>query len=301
VLIHTRCPIDGSDDADVEVYPASFDPADVSPQLFSARRAPDRLHYRMVRNRRTGSLRADPILDERTVASLYERSSVTYADVASYAVDTYMDLAQWIWAALPDRRGVLEIGCGHGLFLERMARMNFDRVAGVEPSADAVAKADASVRDRIHLGMMKPGLFPPEVFSLVCGFQVLDHLADPNGVLRACWDSLAPGGITYWVCHDIGSPLAKVLGRRCPMVDIEHVVLYNRATMAALFRNNGFEVLRVFGVSNSYPLDYWVHIGPFPGTVKRAIRRGLAWVGVGRMKIHMNAGNMGIVARKPAT
>ena len=90
MLIHTRCPIDGSDDADEELYPANFDMADATPATFSARRLPDRIHYRMVRNRRTGCVRADPILDEAAVDALYRSSMATYDSLTPYAAETYL-------------------------------------------------------------------------------------------------------------------------------------------------------------------------------------------------------------------
>jgi hypothetical protein len=105
--IHTYCPIDGTDDADVEVYPANWEISQLDPSIFSARRAPDRIHYRLVRNTRTGCLRADPVLDEQTVLSLYRRSDVTYEGIREYAAETYLGGLKRASPLLPDRRGAL--------------------------------------------------------------------------------------------------------------------------------------------------------------------------------------------------
>lgn len=279
------------------MFPANFALDRLTPGVFSARRRPDRLHYRMVRNVRTGCLRADPILDDDTLGALYAGSVLTYQNVAADVVATYLRYAERVWPLLPDWRGVLEIGCGAGAFLSAV-RHRFDTVAGVEPSRDAIARAEPEIRPSIRHGMMRAGLFPPESFSLVCGFQVLDHLADPNAVVRASREALGPGGVAFWICHDIGSPIARLLGRYCPMVDIEHVVLYNRATLARLFENNGFEVHSVFGVANRYPLEYWAHLAPLPGALGSLCRRLLAITPVGGWHVHANFGNMGIIARK---
>lgn len=300
MLIHTRCPLDDSDSSDIELYPANFDPANVTPETFSARRLPDRIHYRMVRNTRTRCVRADPILDEATVAALYRASKVTYEPVAEFSAGTYAAYVQRALPHLPDRRGVLEVGCGHGFFLVRLAELGFEKVAGVEPAADAVEKAAPDVRPLIVEGTLKPELFEEGSFSLICGFQVLDHLADPNEALRVCLDLLSPGGVTLWICHDVGAWLARVLGERCPIVDIQHPVLYDRKTLSLLFERNGYEILEVFGVANRYPLQYWASLAPAPKALKAAALALLKATRLGTVPLSARLGNMGILARKPA-
>ena len=296
-MIHTVCPIDGTDAYDEEVYPANFDPATLDSSHFSARRAPDRIHYRMVRNRRTDCLRADPILGDEDLYRLYRESRVTYDTLSNYATETYRKTFVDALPLVPDRRGVLEVGCGPGAFLSSIRGLGFERIAGVEPSREAIAKADPDVRPWIVSGVLRPNLFAPESFSAVCGFQVLDHLPDPNSALRICRDVLAPGGMTLWICHDIGAILNRLLGQRSPVIDIEHPVLYDRNTVTALFENNGLEVARVFGVANRYPLWYWAQLAPVPTTLKRIV----AYFGrpFEDIALRMNLGNMGILARKP--
>ncbi len=301
MLVHTKCPLDGTDDADVEVFPANWDPAQVDTAVFSARRMPDRLHYRMVRNRRTGCLRADPILDEDTILNLYRGSKVTYESLADYTGATYARyLKSRVLPVLADRRGALEIGCGHGFFLKALHAAGFQMVRGVEPSEDAMAKAPAEIRPEIVLGYLKEETFPANSFSLVCGFQVLDHLVQPNEVLQMAYRMLAPGGVMYWICHDIRSWPARLLGRRCPMLDIEHVVLYDQQTIRKLFEKNGFAVEDVFRVWDRYPADYWAHLAPLPQGLKGMMRGMMDGLGLGRVPLSVCFGNQCIIARKPS-
>lgn len=297
MLIHTFCPIDGSDD-DVEVYPANWDVSQIDADRFSPRRLPDRIHYRMVRNRKSGCLRADPILDENTIIKLYGASKVTYDDVAAYTGATYLRYLQRVLPHLVDRRGVLEIGCGHGFFLEKLLPLGFAQVRGVEPSLEAVAKTPETVRPGIVTGVLEKDTFAPESFSLVCGFQVLDHLTDPNAVLQHCKRVLVDGGIMFWICHDTGAWVPNLLGESSPMVDIEHVVLYDRRTLRLLFDKNGFEGVEIFGVSNDYPVEYWARLAPMPGWLKRWVLGSLKCTRLGRIRLRANFGNQGIIARK---
>lgn len=298
MLIPTTCPLGGAPESDVEVYPANFDPADLNADTFSARRMPDHLHYRMVRNGETGLLRADPILDIETLANLYRESTVTYFDIEAHITRTYLEYAERVWPVIPDKRGVLEIGCGDGCVLAEFAGQGFETVAGVEPSAEAAARGREAGRPYIREGLLTDGLFAPETFSLITGFQVLDHIPNPNDVLGTCHGLLAPGGITYWICHDIEHWLPKLLGKRCPMIDIEHTVLYNKRTIRALFEQNGFEVLDVFSVANKYPLGYWLHLAPIPGAIRNVFQKLFAVTGLEKLLLRANLGNQGIVARK---
>lgn len=298
MMIRTQCPLGGNPADDIEVYPASFELADANTDTFSARRPPDRVHYRMVRNTATGLLRADPILDDETVNRLYTGSKVTYEDTAAFTAVTYAEYLSKALPHLPDKRAALEIGCGHGFFLETLLDAGFVSVKGVEPSSDAVARASPNVKPHIVEAPFSWGFFRPESFSLVCGFQVLDHLIRPNDVLAACREALVPGGVMYWICHDVGSPLARILGERCPMVDIQHVVLYDRKTLPAVFERNGFETIEVFGVSNRYPLSYWAGLAPLPAPIKMPLIGFLNKSRIGRLPLGANLGNMGIIARK---
>jgi SAM-dependent methyltransferase len=176
--------------------------------------------------------------------------------------------------------------------------LEFERVDGVELSADAVQQAHPDVRPRIRPGPLEADLFPAEAFSLVCGFQVLDHLLDPGEVLRLCGRLLGPDGVMFWICHDMGSPLARILGERCPVVDIEHPVLYDRDSVRLLFSRYGFEVVDIFGVWNSYPLDYWLYLAPLPRVLKSPVLAFLKASRLGRWPLRANFGNMGLVARK---
>ncbi len=299
MFIHTQCPIGGSEEQDVELYPANVDLTDLTSSTFSARRLPDRIHFRTVRNTETGCVRADPILDEESLSALYRASEVSYEPLGEYAAETYLRYIRRALPHLPDRRGLLEVGCGHGFFLEKLEPLHFETVAGVEPSSNAVEKASPETRDRIVEDTLHPGLFDPESFSLICGFQVLDHLADPNAALETCRELLTPGGAMLWICHDIGSLLARLLGERCPMVDVQHMVLYDRRTVRALFESNGFEVVDVFGVTNRYPLGYWAYLAPLPQPLKRWFLSFLKVTRLERIPIAINPGNLGILARKP--
>jgi SAM-dependent methyltransferase len=215
---------------------------------------------------------------------------MNYSEEAEWAGATY---ECYLRELLPVRR-LLEIGCGSGFFLERAVACGCGEVRGVEPSRHAVEMAPAGVRDRIVCNVFRPGLFPPGSFDLVCAFQVFDHMAHPAAVLEACREVLAPGGRALFIQHDAGAWANRLLGERSPIIDVEHIFLYDRRTIARIFTQCGFEVERVFAVRNRYPLSYWAKLAPLPAAFKSVISNSV----VGRIPLSWSSGNLGIVAQR---
>lgn len=302
-MIATTCAVCETDAADREVYPDTLCENAATSERFSARRTPDRVHYRMVRCEKCGLLRSNPILSDEELAKLYHDSALTYEEESGFARRTYGKYLLRCLGALPAgvtpaSARLLEIGCGNGFFLEQALASGFQDVTGVEPGREAVEMASPLVRDRIVNDIVRDGLFPPECFDVICGFQVFDHLAHPNAVLKTCLDTLRPGGLALFINHDVGAWTNRLLGTRSPVIDIEHIYLFDTQTMPRIFEKNGFEVLDVFAVENSYPLHYWMKMAPLPTRWKEKVLPTLKHTGIGRIELSWKAGNLGLLARK---
>jgi SAM-dependent methyltransferase len=87
---------------------------------------------------------------------------------------------------------VLEVGCGRGYFLQRVDELGI-RAAGLELNREAIAakvtKADVW-NETIEVFRARSS----ERFSVVCSFQVLEHVVDPAGFIKDCASLLKPGG-----------------------------------------------------------------------------------------------------------
>ncbi len=102
-------------------------------------------------------------------------------------------------AGLPGKT-VVDVGCGGGLLSEAMARRGAT-VTGIDLSADALAIA------RLHLLESAPlridyrettaedlAVQSPHAFDVVTCMELLEHVPDPQLLVRACAALLAPGG-----------------------------------------------------------------------------------------------------------
>ena len=298
-LRNTRCAICGTEGNATELYPANFDPGALNPAVFSARRLPDRVHYRLVKCNACGLVRSDPVAPPELLAQLYHQSTFNYTDEVADLKRTY---GRYL-AMLDDygaRKGaLLEIGCGNGFFLQQALAQGYRSVRGVEPSQAAVSQAAPEVRDSIVCDLMRPGLFGPAEFDVICLFQVFDHVPDPAALLDACFAALRPGGLVLCLNHNVAAVSARLLGERSPIVDIEHTYLYSPATMTRIFTAHGFRVRKVGSVRNQYSLRYLVRLLPLPAGLKGAALGWLQRHSVGRLRLRVPLGNLFLVAQKP--
>lgn len=295
----TRCAICDREGDAGERWPATFDPDAFSARVFSARRMPDRVHYRMVTCNTCGLVRSDPVASEELLATLYARSSFDYGQEVESLQATYGRALGWLEASASRRETLLEIGCGNGFFLQQARRQGWQEVRGVEPSADAVAKAPGELDGAIVQDVMRGGLFAPESFDAVCLFQVLDHIARPVELLEECLAVLRPGGHILALNHNVCAWSARILGERSPIVDIEHTYLYSPTTMRSIFAKAGFTDAQVRIVRNTYSLAYLAQLLPFPAAMKSRLLPHLRNGPAGRMRVTVPLGNLCLIARKP--
>jgi SAM-dependent methyltransferase len=298
-LFPTQCAICNTTENATELYPANFDMQALNPIVFSARRLPDRIHYRLVRCNTCGLIRSDPIAPPAVLSKLYQQSTFTYNEEVANLKYTYGHYLAELKKYAVQKSAILEIGCGNGFFLEEALAQGYQHVQGVEPSRMAVLGASPSVQPNILCDMMRPGLFTPEQFDVVCMFQVLDHIPDPGILVEECFKILKPGGLVLCLNHNIASASARLLQERSPIIDIEHTYLYCPVTISHLFKKHGFYVRHVGTTYNRYTISYFMHLVPLPTALKTSLLNFLKGSPVERIPLSIRLGNLYIVAQKP--
>lgn len=297
----TTCILCGTNDHATELYPRTYTSDDMNPHVFSARRQPDSVHDTILRCATCGLVYAKTLVEPEVLASLYHASRYTYDDTEQYIRRTYGRYLRKLLRGEnrdPALLSYVDIGCGNGFMLAEAMTLGMTDVAGVEPSADAAAQASPSIRPRITQGMFTARLLG-RTFDILTCFQALDHIQDPVSFLSECFAALRPGGSVLFINHNIASWTARVLGERCPMIDIEHTYLHTPHTMRLLFSRAGFEDISVFSVRNDYPLSYWLHLAPLPRACKLCLGRLLLILRMNDVVLPLRAGNLGLIARKP--
>lgn len=140
----------------------------------------------------------------------------------------------------PERRRLLDIGSGLGVFPAAMVADGWDATAlDPDPRATAMLRDHApvaTVTDDFDTAVL------PGRFDLVTLNKVLEHVPAPIGLLARVRDVLAPDGLAYVEVPDGEAALDAGADRE--EFFVEHLDAYSMASAALLARAAGFRVLR---------------------------------------------------------
>jgi SAM-dependent methyltransferase len=298
LLIPTTCALCGTHGNAEELYASTVELSLLTTPVFSARRVPDRRHFRIVRCRACGLVRSDPMAELSVLEALYEGAGFTYGEEVSGLRSTYGRYLRKLEPHLSRRRSLLDIGCGNGFLLEEALAQGYEDARGVEPAEAAARAAAPHIRDRIVVGPMREGLFEPASFDVVTLFQTLDHLPEPNAVIAEAARLLTPGGILLCLNHDVRALSARLLGEHSPIFDLQHTYLYSQATLRRLVENHGLQPVSGGAVANRYSLRYLAQLLPIPSRAKQRMLAALERTPVGELRLTVPLGNLWLAAQK---
>jgi SAM-dependent methyltransferase len=131
-------------------------------------------------------------------------------------------------------RRALDIGCGDGLFFERLGDFA-TQIEGVEPESGLVSDAGQR-RGTIHQVPFDERFSPTEPYSLVVMLDVLEHLREPMAALGHVLRILEPAGTVL-----ITVPAFRALWTRHDEYN-QHYTRYTKATLAELASSAGLEI-----------------------------------------------------------
>ncbi|OHA68775.1 MAG: hypothetical protein A3D59_01175 [Candidatus Wildermuthbacteria bacterium RIFCSPHIGHO2_02_FULL_47_17] len=256
------------------IYPSTVNfGKDLNAKIFSARRLPDRIHGTIVKCSRCGLVRTYEVIDDSQLSKLYVNSRFTYKNLTNNLRTSYGIILQEAVKYFGRRNSFLEIGCGNGFMLEEALKIGFGKVSGIEPSRDAISRADKRIRSFIKQDILHQGVFPKNSFDMIAAFQVFDHIPNPNHFLKICLTLLRPKGILVLMNHDVESLSARVLGERSPIIDIEHTYLYSQKTIGKILRKNDYKVAKIYNPPAIFSIKYFLRLLPLPQSFKKVVEK----------------------------
>jgi dolichol-phosphate mannosyltransferase len=184
---------------------------------------------------------------------------------------------------------LVDIGCYTGVFLDLARRRGWQGL-GIEPSQWAARKAQEKGLEVINAPFRKTDLMA-ETYDAVTLWDVIEHLHDPLGELRAVHRILRPGGLLGMSTMDADSLFARLTGRRWPWYMRMHFYYFTRDSMARLLRSAGFELLAIERHKRVVSLRYFVEKGA--GLVPGFARLGRALAApFGRFYVTIDLGDI---------
>lgn len=174
------------------------------------------------------------------------------------------EVAGLLRSLMPEGVRVLDVGCGTGSVSTIVNRGKGNEVHGVEPDP---ARAEVA-RGRgleVVCGYLTEEFFVSHgLFDVVMFADVLEHLADPAGMLALATSGLRPGGLVLISVPNVAHwsiRLDLLRGRfdytDCGIRDATHLRWFTRKTLEHLLYTQGLEILEMKQSAGTGLSDYW--------------------------------------------
>tara|TARA_Y100000591_G_scaffold207982_1_gene180111 strand:- start:2998 stop:3894 length:897 start_codon:yes stop_codon:yes gene_type:complete len=291
------CPICETDKSSKTVYEKKL-PLDLENPNFAGRKDPDGYHYQMLRCEKCTLLYAAEIYDEEYSNKLYNESSFEYSAELDGLTKSYSEtLKEGIKLLENSKENFLEIGCGNGFMLLEALKLGFKNVKGIEPSKDAISFADDKIKNFIQHGIFDENYIENKKYDLVFIAMIIEHVVDSNKFLENIYNVLKPGGVVICICHNERHFLAKILKENHPIINDEHVAVFNEKALNLIFKKNKFLDVKVRNLKNYYSLGYWLKMMPIPMIIKNLLNKTIMLF-LKKLIIGFKAGNQYLIAKK---
>jgi SAM-dependent methyltransferase len=172
---------------------------------------------------------------------------------------------------------LLDVGCGKGSFLSYCTRQGWD-AWGVEPSDNGRAMAKKRLGHRV---VATPDELAHAGFDVVTLWHVLEHVDDPNSMLRELRRLIRPGGYILVCVPNIDSLQSRLGGAAWSHLDLpRHRVHFDSRTLCEALTRADYEVrwvdhfLPEFGVLGIVQTALNV-LGCEPGFLYKLIKRDI--------------------------
>jgi 2-polyprenyl-3-methyl-5-hydroxy-6-metoxy-1,4-benzoquinol methylase len=133
---------------------------------------------------------------------------------------------------------LLDVGCGSGELALTFARHGW-QVAGVEPSAEAAARAAAGGVE-MHCGTLDDAPWQGPTFDAIVFNHSLEHVPDPLASLRQAAGLLREGGTLAVAVPNFGCWQRRMFGARWFQLDLpRHLQHLDADSLGGLFRRAG--------------------------------------------------------------
>jgi SAM-dependent methyltransferase len=299
LLESVSCTLCGADDA-ATVYEAQYDREKDLDLVQKFRASGDELLIdRLVKCRRCGLQYVNPRLRGDLILTSYsEGEDETYVSQLAARERTFNASLEEIERLAGGRGRLLDIGTAAGAFVAAAVKRGWD-AEGCEPNRWLGEWGARHYGIRIRQGSVFEQDYTPGTFDVVTLWDVIEHTPNPRAVLDRCRELLKPGGLLIVNYPDIGSWIARVLGRRWLFLTSVHLWYFDRTTIARILETSGFRVEVVRPHYQRLELDYILFRGSIvSAALSKTARAIVKPLGLARAQVPYWLGQTFVAARR---
>ena len=193
---------------------------------------------------------------------------------------------------------LLDIGTAAGGFLAAAKKRGW-QAEGCEPNRWLAEWGTRQYGVRIRPGSVFEQDYEAGQFDVITLWDVIEHTTSPRDTIEHCRTLLKPRGLLVVNYPDIGSWIARSLGRRWLFLTSVHLHYFDRNTIARLLESAGFEIEAIRPHVQRLELDYvLLRSSIVSGGLAHAARRVTSLFGLGRKQVPYWLGQTFVAARR---
>ena len=271
---------------------------------FSSRKTPEFMNFELIQCSKCSLIYSLNV-------PAFEKIYISYRDSAFVDVQDEKDAARTYLKYLKpylmkNSNKFLEIGAGSGKFLELLKKnregggydKNKIQIIGIEPSKSSINNANIEIAKNLKQGFFENMKVNQNYFESIFCFMTMEHVYHPLKVLKKSYSCLKKNGFIALVIHNVDFILHKILKKKSPIIDIQHLQLFSKKTIIYSLKKAGFKNIETQYIKNSYRIVYWISLLPLPKYFKSFLIKILIILGLPNRRLGINVGNILVVAYK---
>ncbi len=243
------CPLCTDENYSIIRKSAEMDDKEIS--LIYSSSSDNKLFEQVVKCKKCSLVYLNPILENSVIVESYKNAiDDKFITQNKLRIETFKDSLSELLSYVRknqniqlDKINALDIGCAGGAYLKAAKDLGLN-VVGVEPSSYLSKFAREEYGVKVYSGTLEEQSFEAHQFGLISMWDVIEHLTNPNHVLKLIKTLIQPNGILVINYPDYSTIIARILGKKWPFWLSVHLTYFNKQTIKLLLENNGFEVKR---------------------------------------------------------
>lgn len=159
---------------------------------------------------------------------------------------------------------LLEVGSGPGIFLKVGKDRGWD-VVGFEPSKHAYEFSRRFVSNVINDSFNVEAASKLGLFDVVCMRNVIEHVEDPEKMLKDVKSVIKPGGLFFIITPNDYNPLQLILKEKLEfkpywVAPPQHINYFNFKSIKMLLKRLNFEIIKPI-TSSEFPMEFFLLSG----------------------------------------